>query len=325
MTRWLTRRLIVSVITMIGFSVLVFVLIRMAPSDPVDLMLSRQRTGGLVGEALLRYKAQLRADLGLDQPLPLQYLYWVREILLHGNFGYSIMSDQPAADFLLQRLPATLLLMTCSLLFAFVVGIPLGIVSAVYRGRPLDGVVSAASLAVVAIPTFFLGLTLLYVFAANLHWLPSGGLATPGSDPDVVDIGRHLVLPVVVLGGASAGVVARYVRASILDTLGREYLMTARSKGLSGRVVLIRHALPNALLPVITLVGLSIGALAAGAFVVEQLFAWPGMGRIALKAITDRDYPVIQAFALLTGFMVLLGSLVADVGYAIADPRIRLE
>jgi len=325
MTRWLFRRLVVSIITMIGFSVLVFVLIRLAPGDPVDIMMDRLHSIGLTGAPLEQYRAALRADMGLDQPLPIQYLLWMREILVHGNFGFSLVSQQPAGTELVERLPATLLLMGSSLAFSIVVGIPLGIISATHEGHRLDGIVTAASLIVVAIPAFFFGLAAIYIFAANLRWFPPGGLTTPGQDTNPLDLARHLALPVLVLGSGGAGVMARYVRASILQTLGREYLTTARSKGLNDRTVLLQHALPNALLPVISLIGLSIGGLAAGAFVTEQLFTWPGMGRIALKAITDRDYPVIQAYALLTGVMVLLGNLIADVGYAVADPRIRLE
>jgi len=314
-------------LTLLGLSTLIFGLMRMAPGNPVDLMFnpSGGRVSALSAEDLARDRAELSHELGLDQPIPVQYVDWLEQVVLHGNLGYSIVNSQPAADLVLGRVPATLLLLGSGLLISLIVGVPLGIVAALHRNRILDTVISVAGLTVVATPTFFLGLALIVVFAVHLHWLPSGNLSTPGPNTSVLDVLRHMVLPVLVLGLGGAGPMMRYVRTSLLETLGREYLVTARAKGLTENRVIYKHALRNALLPVITLVGLSIGGLAAGAFVTEQVFSWPGMGSLALQAIQNRDYPVIQTYAVVIGFMVIVGNFLADVAYAVADPRIRLS
>jgi len=226
----------------------------------------------------------------------------------------------------IERIPPTLILMLTALVLELIVGIPLGILAALRRNRITDYVVSTFGLSVVAVPSFFLGLAAIYIFSVKLNWLPAGGMfKASDKHVDFVDFLRHLVLPATILGLAGVGPVIRYVRTSILETLGREYLVTARSKGLPWTMVVIRHAFPNALLPLITVVGLQVGSLMAGAFITEQIFTWPGMGRLALDAILSHDYPVIQAFAVITALMVLIGNLVADLAYGVADPRIRLE
>jgi peptide/nickel transport system permease protein len=226
----------------------------------------------------------------------------------------------------LERIPGTLQLMGMALIIELVVGIPLGILAALRRNRWTDYIISAFGLSIVAVPTFFLALAAIYVFSVNLNWLPIGGMYTPTSEGfDLVDRARHMAMPAIILGLAGVGPVLRYVRTSIIETLGKDYLVTARAKGLPRNPVVRRHAFPNALLPLITFVGLEIGRLMAGAFVVEQIFTWPGMGSLALTAINGRDYPVIQAYAVVVAAVVLLGNLIADLMYGVADPRIRLE
>jgi ABC-type dipeptide/oligopeptide/nickel transport system permease component len=268
----------------------------------------------------------MRAELGLDQPIPLQYLYWLREVIVSGNMGFSFSTGRSALEMVLERIPGTLQLMGAALIIELIVGLPLGILAALRRNRPTDYVISAFGLSVVAVPTFFLALSAIYLFSVNLNLLPIGGMYTPtdqGFDP--IDRIRHIAMPAFILGLAGVGPVLRYVRTSILETLGKDYLVTARAKGLPRNPVVVRHAFPNALLPLITFIGIEIGRLMAGAFVVESIFTWPGMGSLALDAINSRDYPVIQAYAVVVAAVVLLGNLVADVAYGVADPRIRLE
>lgn len=327
MGRWLARRLIITLGTFIGISILVFALMRLTPVDPVDLLLFNMRqSGGLTSEDIERIRATYRAALGLDQPIPVQYVLWVKEAITNGSLGFSFVSGRPALGMVLERVPPTLLLMGTALVLELVIGIPLGILAALRRNRVTDYVVSAFGLSVVAVPSFFLGLAAIYVFSVQLNALPAGGMFSPtGRGVDVVDVGRHLLMPGLILGLAGVGPIIRYVRTSIIETLGKDYLVTARAKGLPRTAVITRHAFPNALLPLITFVGIELGRLMAGAFVVEQIFTWPGMGSLALDAINSRDYPVVQAFAITVALVVLAGNLLADLAYGVADPRIRLE
>ena len=224
-----------------------------------------------------------------------------------------------------ERLPPTLLLMGTSMVISVVVGVPLGILAALRRNRFTDYIISSFGLSVVAVPSFFLGLLFIYIFSVQLKVLPAGGMINPANPNDIFGAVQRLIMPATILGLAGVGPIIRYVRTSILETLGKEYLVTARSKGLPRGRVVRRHAFPNALLPFITYLGLMFGSLMAGAFIVEQIFVWPGMGRLALNAINQRDYPVIQAFAVVVAVMVLLGNLLADIAYGLADPRIRME
>lgn len=327
MGRWLARRLIITAVTFLGISLLVFTLMRLTPVDPVDLLLFNLRqSGGLSTEDIQRIRETYRIALGLDQPIPIQYLLWVREAVTNGSLGFSFVSGRPSLEMVLERVPPTLILMGTALALELVIGIPLGILAALRRNRVTDYVVSAFGLSIVAVPSFFLGLAAIYVFSVRLNALPAGGMFTPTSrGVDLVDVARHLIMPALILGLAGMGPIIRYVRTSIIETLGKEYLVTARAKGLPRPAIVIRHAFPNALLPLITFVGIEVGRLMAGAFVVEQIFTWPGMGSLALDAINSRDYPVVQAFAITVALVVLAGNLLADLAYGVADPRIRLE
>ena len=327
MARWLARRLIMTGVTFVGFTVLVFVLMRLAPVDPVDMLLYNiRKTGGLGATEIDALKATLRHELGLDQPIPVQYLIWVEEIIKRGSLGFSFSTGRPSLEMVVERIPPTLLLMGSALVIELVVGIPLGIVAALRRNRLTDYLISAFGLSAVAIPAFFLGLASIFLFSVELGWLPTSGMFTPGNPTvEPLDVLRHLILPACILGLAGVGPIIRYVRTGIIETLGKEYLVTARAKGLGRSGVVIRHALPNGLLPLITIIGLQAGGLLAGAFVVEQIFSWPGLGKLGLEAMLAEDYPVIQAFAVLTAAMVLFGNLFADLAYGVADPRIRLE
>jgi ABC-type dipeptide/oligopeptide/nickel transport system permease component len=326
MGRWLARRLMITFVSFIGFTMLVFTLMRLSPVSPVDLMLfNLHQTGGLSTADIQRIHDQLSKELGLDLPIPVQYVIWLKTFVTTGSLGFSFVTGRPSIDMVVERIPPTLLLLGSAMVIELLVGIPLGILAALKRNRWVDYVVSSFGLSVVAVPSFFLGLIGIYIFAVKLGVLPSGGMFTPTDKHfDPIDWLRHLLMPALVLGLAGVGPILRYVRTSIIETLGKEYLVTARAKGLPFTLTVIRHAFPNALLPLITQVGIEVGTLMAGAFVTEQVFNWPGMGSLALAAINSKDYPVIQAFAVLVGILVLLGNVLADLAYGIADPRIRV-
>jgi peptide/nickel transport system permease protein len=326
MGRWLTRRLIITFVTFVGITILVFVLMRLAPVSPVDLMLFNIRNqGGLPPADIKALHDKLAAQLGLDQPIPIQYLVWVKEAIVNGSLGFSFVTGRSSLEMVLERIPPTALLLGTALVMEILIGVPLGILAALRRNRFTDYLVSGFGLSVVAVPSFFLGLAAIYIFSVKLGWLPTGGMFTPGKPFNAVDWLRHLLMPALILGLGGVGPILRYVRTSILETLGKDYLVTARAKGLSRTRIIVRHAFPNALLPLITLIGIHIGTLMAGAFITENIFTWPGMGTLGLSAINSKDYPVLQAYAVVVAVMVLLGNLLADVAYGVADPRIRLE
>ncbi|HEY3060935.1 MAG TPA: ABC transporter permease [Chloroflexota bacterium] len=318
MQRYLLRRLLISVPILLGVSIFSFVFIHLAPGDPVEALIDPVMRADLGPE----WVAQRRAELGLNQPLPVRYAIWLGQ-LAEGNMGFSLISRQPVAAQIQERLGPTLLLMGTSLLVAIVIGIPLGVLSAIRRYSILDYVATIGGFVAISTPSFFLGLGLIYVLSVNLHLLPTSGMFTLGVEPSVPDLVAHLVLPMTVLGLGQTPQILRYTRSSVLDVLRQEYVTTARSKGLSNGVVMVRHALRNALIPLITVVGLSLPNLLGGAVITEQIFQWPGMGWLAVRAVNGRDYPLLMGVILVTATMVLLSNLLADILYAYADPRIR--
>ena len=325
MGRWLLRRLIVTLITFIGFTVIVFTLMRLSPVSPVDLMLFNLRQqGGLSAVDMQRIHDELAKQLGLDLPIPIQYVIWLKTFITSGSLGYSFNTGRPSIDMVVERMPPTLLLLGSALIIELVIGIPLGILAALRRNRRLDYLISSFGLSVVAIPSFFLGLSAIYIFSVKLAILPASGMFTPSRKSfDAIDWLRHLILPAFVLGLAGVGPILRYVRTSILETLGKEYLVTARAKGLTVTATVVRHAFPNALLPLITYVGLQVGLLMAGAFITESVFSWPGMGRLAVQSIYNRDYPVVQCAVFVSALVFIVVNFCVDVLYGVINPRIR--
>jgi peptide/nickel transport system permease protein len=321
MLAYVLRRLLSSALLIVALLTLLFFLLRVLPGDPVQLYTSPELDPGL--------EAQIRHRFGLDAPLPVQYLRWMQAFLLRGDFGVSFVSQKPVSELLRGAVPNTLLLAGLALVLRLVLGVALGILSAVRRGRLLDRVLTVGALVLHSIPSFWLGLMLILIFAMRLRWLPAGLMH--GLDAQSLpflarlrDGALHLVLPlaVLVLGGVAG--TARYMRASLIEVLSQDYVRTARAKGLRESRVVLAHALRNALLPIVTLVGLSLPALLGGALVVETIFSWPGMGRLTVNAITSRDYPVILATTFLSAVLVVLGNLLSDLGYSWLDPRIRL-
>jgi peptide/nickel transport system permease protein len=311
LTRYILRRLVIMIPVAFLASVMLFILLKLTPGDPVLIMLGERATAQ-------NYEA-LRHDLGLDQPYPIQYLRWISHVA-QGDFGKSLRNGAPVIGEVQARLPATLQLGITALLLGVVVALPLGILSAVFRRSPVGFFASAFSQVGVAIPGFFVGLVLIYVFSLSLRWLPPGSYTTFTESPG--EWLRRLILPAITLSLFGAATQTRFIRSGLLDTLHQDYIRTARAKGFGDTAVIMRHALRNALIPSITLLGLQVGAILEGAFIVESVFAWPGIGRLAVQSLGARDYPIVQAVVLLAVFVFLIANLLVDIAYAYLDPRI---
>lgn len=319
MGAFVVRRLLVNLVVFVLISIGVFGLIRAAPGDPVRMMISpEQLQDG--SEAFIQAK---RAELGLDQPVVVQYFRWLGDAVT-GDLGTSFTSNRPVTEMIMERLGPTVLLMSTALLIALLVAVPLGVAAAVRRNTAVDYTAAALSLGVISIPSFFLGISAIYFFSLQLGWFPSSGMSTPGGGGGL-DILGHLVMPAAILGLAAAGPLTRYVRGSLIEELTADYVRTAEAKGGSPSRVVVRHALRNSLIPLITIVMITIPQMLAGAVVLEQVFAWPGMGQLAVRAVLTQDYPVIVGFALYVAAMVLLCNLIADLAYAVVDPRVSLR
>lgn len=318
MLRYCLKRLAIGIGMLIALSMLVFVLLRLTPGDPIDAYIDPSTP---LSPAAM---ADLRDRLGLDQPLPVQYIGWLQQAL-HGNFGYSIKRlDQPVLTLVLSRIGPTLLLMGSALIMAIVAGIAAGVIGAVRRNSVTDVSLSVLALAGISSPAFLSALLGLYIFAVRLGWLPSGGMLTPGVDFSLGDLLRHLILPSALLAVAQAALIMRYMRASLLEVLNQDYVRTARAKGVIEFWVIVKHALRNALLPVVTVIGSTIGLAIGGAIFIESVFNWPGMGLLLVDAVTTRDYPVIMGATLVIGACVIVVNLLTDIAYAVVDPRIKV-
>jgi peptide/nickel transport system permease protein len=319
MATYVVRRLLISIPTLFGITVLAFVALAMAPGDPITSLIDPELLARMTAEQ----KARLRSELGLDQPLPVRYVIWLGDIV-QGDLGYSVVNKRLVADDITARLGPTLLLMGTAALVGVPVGIALGVLAATRQYSGLDYVATGFSTAFIAIPGFVVGLVLIYALGANLKILPTSGMTTLGRPFDLLDLARHLILPVTLLGLAIAAQTARYSRTALLETMGSEYVVTARAKGLRPRTVLWRHAFRNALIPIITVVGLILPDLVAGAVITESLFGWPGMGSLAVDAARGRDASLMMGVILVIATAVLLANLLTDICYALADPRVRL-
>ena len=313
MRRYVIKKLILALPVLLGITMIDYLIMSLA-GNPLDMM-----AGPRVTEEVIAFKA---SKLGLDQPVWMQYLSWLGEVL-RGNLGYSYKSYQPVAKLIGEHIGPTLLLMGVSMFVGLLIAVPAGIYSAVHRYQKRDFAVVTASFLGSSVPGFFLALILIYLFAVRLGWLPSSGMATPGTGGDFADVARHMVMPVIVLAVSVAGSNIRYIRSAVLEILEMDYLRTAKAKGMGHFRVINKHALRNALLPIVTVVGMQIPMLFGGAVIVEQIFSWPGLGLIAMNAITGRDYPVIMGVCLLTAVVVLAANLLTDVVYALVDPTIK--
>jgi len=298
------RRLLGLIPVLLGVSLLVFAILKFIPGDPARVVAGLDATTDDV--------ENIRRQLGLDQPLYIQYALFLGNSLT-GDFGRSIRSRRPVGEEVANTLPATIQLALVSMAIATIVGLVLGVVAATRQHTIWDGLTMVGALLGISVPIFWLGLMLILVFAVQLGWLPAQGRGGP----------EHLVLPSLTLGAASAGIIARMMRSSMLEVLRQDYVRTARAKGLGERLVVLRHALKNAAIPAVTVIGLQFGYLLGGAVITETVFAWPGMGRLVVEAIKFRDYPVVQACILLLALIFSLVNIVVDLTYASLDPRIR--
>jgi peptide/nickel transport system permease protein len=313
---YIARRLLQAVPVLLLLTFLVFSLQLMLPGDPVTELIGTSGGQALTPQQIAIYRKELR----LDQPIPVQYAHWLSRVA-QGDLGKSIKSQRPITTELRARIPVTLQLGLAALFLAIAVSFPLGVLAAVYSNTLLDRIITVVSIAGVSIPNFFLGILLIILFAVKLRWLPASGFTEITSDPAKAI--RLLILPAFVLSAGGIGGLTRFIRSSLLEVLRTDYVRTARAKGLPGRRVVWIHALKNGMLPVATIVGLQIGFLLAGAVIVEQIFAIPGIGRFVIAGLSDKDFPVVQGCVLLIGTCVLLSSLLTDLAYAVLDPRIR--
>lgn len=313
MTAFFARRLVQSLVLLLVVSMIGFAILHLAPGGP----LSQFAAGGEMTQADI---ARVSAQLGLDRPLPVQYAEWFWR-MLRGDWGVSYRDQQPVLSVISSHVGATVELMLTSTLLAMLLGGWIGILSAIKRYSLFDSLATIGAMIALSIPTFWFGLVVIYVFSVWLGWLPAGSRFTIGDDSLLGRI-HHLIGPCIVLALVSTAVWSRYMRSSMLDVVNQDYIRTARAKGVPERQILLRHALRNALLPMITITGLHVPTLLSGALVTETVFTWPGMGRLFLDSISYRDYPVVMGILMFTAVLVLLGSLVADLLYSLADPRI---
>ena len=312
--RFLLGRLTGAVVVMAIVAVLVFLLTRVAAGDPMALLLGDQASANDI--------AQARAQYGLDKPLPIQFALWLKE-LLHGNLGQSIFLQRPVAQALLERAEPTLFLALFAVSLAACIGVPCGMAAAIWRGSAADQAVSGIAMLGASVPSFWMGLLLIQLFAVHLGWFPASGYGDPG-----MGLGQrlhHLALPALVLGVLNSALVIRFTRASMLDILGEDYVRTARAKGLSEWRVILNHVLRNALVPIITVLGLTMALMIGGTVVTETVFNLPGVGNLVVRAVLRRDYPVIQGTLLVIAAIYVAINLVIDLLYTVVDPRIRLE
>lgn len=316
MLHYIIRRILIAIPVLFGVTVFSYFIINLAPGNPVDMYVNPSATPEQI--------AMAKHNLGLDQPVWMQYFHWLGQ-LLRGDLGISYSTHGPVADVIASHIGPTVLLMGTALIVGYLIAIPLGILSATRQYSWIDYCTTGFSFLGISVPHFFLGLVVIYVFASKLGILPTGGMNTLGGSNGVLDTILHLILPVSVLATGIAGNMVRYVRSSMLDVLGKDYLRTAMAKGLSHFIITNKHALRNALIPIITVIGMDIPLLIGGAVVTEQIFQWPGLGQLTIQSITSRDYSTLMAINLLAAVAVLVSNLVTDILYSVADPRIRYE
>jgi peptide/nickel transport system permease protein len=312
MLTFAARRLIAAIPTLLVVTLLVFALVRLLPGDPARLQLGEEATPQAV--------AELRHTMGLDRPLPAQYLGWLGQ-LGRLDLGKSLQDHSSVAGLIAQKLPTTFELAILSLLVAVLLALPAGILSALRPGTGVDRLVTFLALSGISLPTFFLGILLVYAFSVTLALIPASGYVSLAENPGLNL--KLMLLPAVTLGVGAGAVLTRYLRASLLEVLNQDYVRTARAKGVTGRLVILRHALRNALIPVVTVLGLQLGGLLGGAVVTEQIFSVPGFGRLLVDAVFTRDLPVIQGMVLTSAALVFLVSFLVDLAYGAIDPRVR--
>ncbi len=315
MLKYTLKRILQAIPLVILVTIIAFFIINAAPGDPVNMFINPETASPTDVEAI-------RKSLGLDKHIIVRYFIWFGNIL-RGDLGMSYQHSRPVLDLMLERLPNTLILALLSTTLSFLIAVPSGIISAIKKGSIWDYICTIISFIGVSVPPFWLGLMMILLFSLKLGWLPSGGMRQNFQEFILLDRIKHLILPTVILGFSSAASIMRYMRSSMLEVINQDYIRTARSKGLSEKIVIYKHALRNALLPIITMLAFIIPNLFSGAVITETIFSWPGIGRLTVEATFQRNYPIMMGSILVTSILIIIGSLLADLGYAIADPRIK--
>lgn len=317
MYQFIFRRFLQAIPVLLGVSIIAFLIVRLAPGDPVMLMLPGEATQAEIEAA--------RHALGLDRPLVIQFIAWLQQVL-SGNLGESLFTSRPVLVEILERFPNTILLTAAAILLAILFGMPLGILAATRRGSTLDSGSMVLSVVGWSMPNFWLGLMLIILFGVKLKWLPTSGMYDiMATDRPIGDLLRHLVLPAFTLATSHMAYVARFTRSSLLEVLNQDYIRTARAKGLHERIVVLRHGLRNSLIPIISVLGVTVGHLLGGAVIVEAVFSWPGLGSLMVQGILARDFSLVQGSMLFAAATFILVNLAADILYAVVDPRIRYQ
>lgn len=318
MGEYTLRRILACLPLLVGITAVTFGIMQLAPGSPLMMMVDPDASP----EDYIR----IQEELGMDRPLHVQYVRWLGQVL-QGNLGYAVQTGRPVAEMIFERMPATLLLTLSAVIVSYLIAVPLGVISALRQHSVTDYILTLFAFWGLSIPDFFFGVLLVYIFSLRLNLFPTSGYRTIGAGLAglslVTDRLRYMVLPMMVLALRGIASNMRYTRSSMLEVLGQDFIRTARAKGLPGRTVVYRHALRNAMLPVITMFGLTVPFLLGGSFIVETIFAWPGMGRLGVNAIFAREYPILMGLNLLTSTLVLGGNLLADILYAFVDPRIQ--
>ena len=317
MFRYILKRLLYAIPVFLGITFVIYTLINLAPCGPLSVLAAS-------GEMSLSDLEALKISMGLDKPIVIRYFIWLG-VLLHGDFGISYRTSQEVSLMISQRIMPSLMLTGTGILAAMLVGVPLGIISAYKPNSVWDHISTFISFIGASVPNFFLSLLLIYVLAVKLKWFPNSGMQSSGMSGNLLDLLHHLALPAFVCGIQPIGNYIKQTRSSVLEVLNEEYIKTARSKGLTNVVIVLKHAFRNALIPIVTTISLSIPFLIGGAVVTEQIFAWPGIGSLMITAITSRDYPVIMGVAVLICGVVLVANLILDLIYAALDPRIKFK
>ncbi|MGD9092520.1 MAG: ABC transporter permease [Anaerolineales bacterium] len=319
MGQYILRRIMINIPVLFVITVLVFTMVELAPGDMVDFFVTEETMSYLTEEDL----NDLREKLGLNDPPPIRYLKWMGK-LFQGDFGFSYIESYPVGPLLFSRIKNSMILMGTGLAIAILFGIPLGIYTALRQYSAIDFTLTGLSFVALSMPAFISGIVGMYIFAVKLGWFPAGGMRTPGVHT-LPDLLHHLILPASLLALMHAGRFMRYQRFSMLEVLNQDYVVTATAKGMRHRIVINRHALRNALIPVVTIIGLTFSQFVTGAVFLETIYSWPGMGRLYYNAVIARDYPIIMGANLLIAIFVLAANLITDITYALVDPRVRFE
>jgi peptide/nickel transport system permease protein len=318
-SNYLFKRLITFIPIIIGMTFLAFLVMQLAPGIPVDMYLDPSIEAVDI--------ARLKMNLGLEKPIIIQYFYWLKNII-QGNFGFSYITGKPVLTSILERLPATLLLSISSLILILIITFPLGIISGAKENSWFDHLITIGVFIGLSIPTFWLGLMLILFFSLKLNILPTSGFINPNLYQSsiwikTIDIFKHLLLPLLTILIGGLATLTRYHRFGTISILNEDYIRAARARGISEKVILFKHVFKNAVLPIITILGLSLPGLIGGSFIIEYIFSWPGMGQLGISAIFARDYPILMGTILFSSILIILGNLFADIAYALVDPRIR--